>query len=114
MPVAAVVTVVAVAVVVTLMAVRVLVAVGVLVATAGLVLGFGTGRDRHDEKGRGSGFGEFGGRRGAREPGADVLDVRDGLFEQLADVVVVEVVDDAAPVAAPDDQAEVPQQPQLV
>src|SRR3954471_20043619 len=48
-----------------------------------------------------SGFGELPSGSGAGEAGADVFDVGDGLFEQLADVVVVEVVDDLAPVTAP-------------
>jgi hypothetical protein len=55
----------------------------------------------------GSGFGELVCPGGAGEAGAEMLDVRDGLFEQLTDVVVVEVVDDAPPVAATDDEPEV-------
>ena len=43
-----------------------------------------------------------------------MLDVRDRLLEQLADVVVVEVVDDPSAVALPDDQPEVAQQAQLM
>src|SRR4051795_5183291 len=43
--------------------------------------------------GTASGAGELARARGAGEAGADVLDVGDGLGEQLADVVVVEVVD---------------------
>ena len=43
-----------------------------------------------------------------------MLDVRDGLLEQFADVVVVEVVDDPPAVALPDYQPEVAQQPKLM
>src|SRR3954470_18339134 len=60
------------------------------------------------------GLGELTSGRRACESRSEVLDVRDGLFEQLADVVVVEVVDDAATVAVPDDKSEVTEQPQLV
>src|SRR3954449_11105893 len=60
------------------------------------------------------GLGELTCGRRACESRSEVLDVRDGLFEQLADVVVVEVVDDAATVAVPDDKSEVTEQPQLV
>ena len=62
----------------------------------------------------GSGFGELAGGSRAGEPRADVLDVPDGLFEQLADMVVVQVVDDAATVATADHEPEVAQHPQLV
>ena len=53
-------------------------------------------------------------RDAAGEARTDMLDVRDGLFEQLADVVVVEVVDDPSAVALADDQPEVAQQPKLM
>jgi hypothetical protein len=43
-----------------------------------------------------------------------VLDMRDRLVEQMRDVVVVEVVDDAAAVATANDESEVPQEPELV
>jgi len=43
----------------------------------------------------------------AREPELDVLDVRDRFVEQVRDVVVVEVVDDAATIAAADYEADV-------
>ena len=43
-----------------------------------------------------------------------MLDVSDGFLEQLADVVVVQCVDDVAPLAVAGDQAEVAQQAQLV
>jgi hypothetical protein len=43
-----------------------------------------------------------------------VLDVRDGLVEELADVVVVEGVDDVASFAVPGYEAEVPQQTKLM
>jgi hypothetical protein len=36
-----------------------------------------------------------------------VLDVRDGLFQQLADVLVMELVDHAATLALAEDEAEV-------
>jgi hypothetical protein len=45
---------------------------------------------------------------------AQVLDVTDGLFEQLPHVVVVQVVDDLATLAATDDQPEMTQHPQLM
>lgn len=48
------------------------------------------------------------------EAEAYVLDVGDELFEQVGDVVVVELVDDLAPVALTGDQAKVAKQPQLV
>jgi hypothetical protein len=43
-----------------------------------------------------------------------VLDVVDGLLEKHADVAVVEGVDDAAPFAFADDEAEVTEDPELV
>ena len=43
-----------------------------------------------------------------------MLDVGDGLPEQLADVIVVQVVDDPAAVALPDDEAQVAKQAKLV
>jgi hypothetical protein len=43
-----------------------------------------------------------------------MLDVSDGLLEQLADVVVVQRVDDVASLAVTGDQAKMAQQPQLV
>jgi hypothetical protein len=43
-----------------------------------------------------------------------MLDVRDALFEQFADVVVVEVAEEPSAVALSDDQSEVAQQPQLM
>jgi hypothetical protein len=51
------------------------------------------------------------------ESSADVLDVlgvRDGLLEQLADVVVVQVVDDASAVALADHESEMSQQTKLM
>ena len=45
---------------------------------------------------------------------AQVLDVRDGLVEELADVLVVQLVLHTAPVAAPDDETEMTQNAQLV
>ena len=50
----------------------------------------------------------------AGEPEPHVLDVPEHLLEQLGDVVVVELVDDAAAGALADDQAEVAQHAQLV
>ena len=47
-------------------------------------------------------------------PEAHVLDVADDLVEQVGDMVVVELVDDAAPVAAADHEPEMAQQPELV
>jgi hypothetical protein len=52
------------------------------------------------------------GRTGQAE--ANVLDVRDDLFEQLGDVVVVQLVDDLATVTPPDNETEVTQVPKLV
>ena len=43
-----------------------------------------------------------------------MLDVGDGLLQQLADVIVVQRVDDAPSVAVPGDQPEMAQQAQLV
>ena len=43
-----------------------------------------------------------------------MLDVADDLLEQVGDVVVVELVDDLAPVAAAGHEPEVAQQPELV
>ena len=50
----------------------------------------------------------------AGEARADVVDVRDDLFEQLGDVVVVQLVDDLASVALPDDEPEMAQRPKLM
>jgi hypothetical protein len=50
-------------------------------------------------------------RDAASESGGDVLDVRDGLLEQLADVVVVQVVDDASAVALADHESAMSQLP---
>ncbi|MDX6583064.1 MAG: hypothetical protein QOI10_2248, partial [Solirubrobacterales bacterium] len=47
-------------------------------------------------------------------PLAEVLDVTDRLFEQLTHMVVVQVVDDLATLAATDDQPEMTQHPQLM
>jgi hypothetical protein len=44
----------------------------------------------------------------------DVLDVRDRFVEQMGDVIVVQVVDDAAPVATSDHEPEMAKQSQLV
>jgi hypothetical protein len=51
---------------------------------------------------------------GVRESGPQVLDVEDGLVEQLGDVVVVEPVADLAAVPVADHEPEVAQHPQLV
>jgi hypothetical protein len=48
------------------------------------------------------------------QPEADMLDVGYDLFEQLADVIVVQLVDDLATVTLPDNEAEVTQHAQLV
>ena len=50
----------------------------------------------------------------AGEPEPDVLDVPEHLLEQLGDVVVVELVDDAAAGALADDEAEVAEHAELV
>ncbi len=44
----------------------------------------------------------------------EVLDVADRLLEQMRDVIVVEVIDDASAVAVPDHEPEMTQQPQLM
>ena len=82
------------------------VAVAVAVAVRALVLGRARGVRAHaPRRARPAGAGEA---------EAHVLDVGDDLFEQLGDVVVVELVDDLAPIALTGDQAKVAQQPQLV
>jgi hypothetical protein len=43
-----------------------------------------------------------------------VLDVRNSLFEQLSDVIVVEVVDNLTTIGPTDHEAEVTEHPQLV
>jgi len=50
----------------------------------------------------------------AGDPEPEMLDVRDDLLEQLGDMVVVQLIDDATAVAQPDDEPQVPQHPQLV
>jgi hypothetical protein len=56
----------------------------------------------------------IGGMPAAGEAHAKVVDMRDDLFEELGDVVVVQLVDDLAPVALADDEAEVAQRPKLM
>ena len=48
------------------------------------------------------------------EAEADVLDMRDDLFEQLCDVIVVEFIEDLTTLALADHQTEVPQEAKLV
>lgn len=43
-----------------------------------------------------------------------VLDVADGLLKELADMVVVQVVDDLAPLASTDDQPEMTEHAKLM
>lgn len=50
----------------------------------------------------------------SRESELDVLDVRDRLIEEMRDVVVIEVVDNAAALAAADHEPKMAKQPQLV
>lgn len=64
--------------------------------------------DRGSDRARG-GLAEVAG-----DPEADVLDMRHRLGKQLADVVVVQLVDDLAPVALTHDQTEMAQYPQLM
>ena len=50
----------------------------------------------------------------AGEPETHVLDVRDHLFEQVGDVIVVELIDDLAAIALADHEPEMAQQPKLM
>ena len=64
--------------------------------------------------GHGSGLRQFAGGGGPGQAGANVLDMRDGLLEQFPDMIVVEVIDDAAPIPMADDQPEVAQETKLM
>jgi hypothetical protein len=93
--------------------VRVCVVMPVFVRPSVEPLGFtrvGGGRSQ----GHRSGSRQFVGERSPGQSGAQVLDMRNGLVKQFADVVVVEVVNDASTVPMADDQPEVPQEAKLV